>query len=252
MITAKQILNIAAYAGDIILSNGGETYRSEDTINRICQVYGVEDVHSLVTPTGIFISIDQGNGSSETIVRRIHNRKINLNKISQINNFSRNLENKKLSYSTAMISLKKISNGQEELRLKFSSFFIALGASTNVILMRESYINIIPAILAGFGGQIITKKMGFLKHINFAPELVAGFVTGSIALLSYQNGLGDNLAIIVVSAILPYVPGVTLTTSIRDAISGDLISATSRGVEAALIAISLAIGVALALGVFLK
>ncbi|PRX29457.1 uncharacterized membrane protein YjjP (DUF1212 family) [Orenia metallireducens] len=249
MITPKQILNIAAYAGDIILSNGGEIYRTEDTMNRICYAYGIKYVDSLVTPTGIFISIDDGDGSSETIVKRIHKRRINLTKISQVNNFSRNLQKKVLSYQAAMAELRAINEGKPKTKLKFGLLFISFGVSMNVILMRANYINIIPTILASLGAQIVIKKMGFLGDINFIPEIVAGFIGGFISLFCYKHGLGDNLGIITVSAILPFVPGVALTNSIRDAISGDLISATSRGIEATLIAISLAVGAAISLGV---
>ncbi|TDX51532.1 threonine/serine ThrE exporter family protein [Orenia marismortui] len=250
MITPKQILNIAAYAGDIILSNGGEIYRTEDTISRICQAYGMKYVQSLVTPTGIFISIDDGDGGSETIVRRIHSREINLTKISKVNDFSRSLQTEVLKHQAAMEELASIEYGNPKSKLTLGLFLISFGVSMNVILMNENYINIIPAILASLGAQIAVKKMGFLKDINFIPEIVAGFIAGSISLFSLQQGLGDNLAIIVVSGILPFVPGVAITNSIRDAISGDLISSTSRSIEAALIAISLAVGVALSLGVF--
>lgn len=33
----KQILRLALYAGEIMLKNGAETYRVEDTITRICK-----------------------------------------------------------------------------------------------------------------------------------------------------------------------------------------------------------------------
>ncbi|WP_027340585.1 threonine/serine ThrE exporter family protein [Halonatronum saccharophilum] len=249
MINQKQILNISAYAGEIILSNGGEIYRTEDTISRICKAYGIKYVNSLVTPTGIFISVDNGDGDSETVVRRIHNRRINLNKISLVNNFSRKLENELLNYQKAMEELGAIEYGSPETNLKAGVLLTSLGVSTNVIIMKESYNNILPAFLATLASQIVIKKIGFLKDVNFIPEIAAGFIGTIVSLIAFNNGLGDNLSIMIVTAILPFVPGVSLTNSIRDAISGDLISATSRGMEAFLIAISLAVGVALALGV---
>ncbi|AZR72588.1 hypothetical protein BBF96_03815 [Anoxybacter fermentans] len=249
MLTPKQILDIASYAGEIILANGAEIYRTEDTIIRICQAYGIKYVQSLVTPTGIFISIDDGDNISETVVRRIHRRCVNLTKISQVNEFSRKLQKNPMDYATAMKELEKISNDKNEYSLTAVILWISLGSSMNVILMKKSYINIIPALLASLGAQLVV-KIDFLKDVNFVPEIVAGFIAGLISLFCYQYGLGDHLSTIIVSSILPFVPGVSLTNAIRDAINGDLISANSRGMEAGLIAISLAIGVALALGVF--
>ncbi len=252
MLTPKQILDIAAYAGKIILTNGAEIYRTEDTITRICQAYGIKFVQSLVTPTGIFISIDDGAELSETVVRRIHKRNLNLTKISQVNEFSRGLETNPLDFQTAMTRLKEISYSSNEYSINTVILLSSFGGCVNVVLMNASYFNIIPALLASLGAQLVIRKIGFLKEVNFVPQMIAGFIAGIISLFFFQQGLGDNLGIILVSSILPFVPGVSLTNSIRDAIGGDLISATSRGMEAAFVTISLAIGAAISLGVFIK
>lgn len=252
MLTPKQILDIAAYAGQIILTNGAEIYRTEDTITRICQAYGMKYVQSLVTPTGIFISIDDGSQISETVVRRIHRRGLNLTKISQVNQLSRRLQTDPLDYQTAIADLDEINHSKNQYPLNLVIFLSSLGACVNVVLINGNYINILPAFIAALGALLTTNKIGFLKEVNFVPQIIAGFVAGSISLFFYHLKIGDNLPIIIVSSILPFVPGVSLTNSIRDAISGDLISATSRGMEAAFVTVSLAIGAAFALGVFIK
>ena len=43
----------------MILENGGETYRAEDTMVRML-ANKVDDVETFVTPTGIFMSVEQG------------------------------------------------------------------------------------------------------------------------------------------------------------------------------------------------
>ena len=52
----EEIIKHAARAGQIMLEAGGETYRVEDTINRILTSYGIGNAQSFVTPTGIIIS----------------------------------------------------------------------------------------------------------------------------------------------------------------------------------------------------
>lgn len=252
MLSPKQILDIAVYAGEIILTNGAEIYRTEETITRICQAYGIKEVQGLVTPTGIFISIDNGDGSVETVVHRIRHRGINLAKISQVNYFSRLMDENPLSYTEAMKQLRQINSGKNEYSINTTILFGALGGAVNVILMKASFINLIPALLAALIAEFIVRKISFLKDVHFVPEMVAGFIAGFVSLTCVKWGLGDSLGIIIVSAILPFVPGVSLTNAIRDAVSDDLISANSRLTEAGFIAISLAIGVAIALGVFYR
>ena len=56
----NKILKVATLAGQMILENGGETYRVEETIWRICKIYGAEQAESFATPTGIMASICHG------------------------------------------------------------------------------------------------------------------------------------------------------------------------------------------------
>lgn len=55
--------------------------------------------------------------------------------------------------------------------------------------------------------------------------------------------------IVVVGGVMPLVPGVAITNAIRDVIAGDLLSGLSRGLEAALTAVAVSMGVVIILAV---
>ena len=42
MMNINEILNVATYAGKIMLESGAEAYRVEETINNISRAYGIE------------------------------------------------------------------------------------------------------------------------------------------------------------------------------------------------------------------
>ena len=248
MLTARQVLKIAGQAGKIILSNGAEIYRTEHTIKKICHAYGIDDVESFVTPTGIFLSIDDGE-YIHTKLKRVDNRIINLDKISKVNSFSRQLQDDPLNYEQALAQLNKIKTDKPEYNFLAVTILTSIACAMYVILVRANYINFFPALLASFASQLMIKQSGFLKEINYIPEMIAGFIAGLVALLFYRfGGAVYNSSVITVSGILAFVPGVSATNAIRDAIDNDLISATSRGTEVILSSISLAAGVALSLG----
>ena len=69
-----KVLHIATFAGRIILESGGETYRVEETICRICAAYGIRYAESFVTPTGIMVSVYDENNYTTTLVKRVTNR----------------------------------------------------------------------------------------------------------------------------------------------------------------------------------
>ena len=104
----NEILQVAMLAGQMILENGGETYRVEETILRICKIYGAEEAESFATPTGIMASICH-EGKIYSLTRRVSNRTVNLNKIDKVNDLSRSILSKNLSVNDLKQELIKIN-----------------------------------------------------------------------------------------------------------------------------------------------
>ncbi len=242
--TQKKILILALFAGQIMLENGAETYRVEDTITRICKTYGVSHVEAFVTPTGIFASIssDQKEDHVITMVKRIRTRSIDLNKVSKVNDFSRKVTLDKMSFQEGMYKLKEINRlpkYPQVLRTACagmaSAFFgVLLGADT-----KDFISSFLIAMLVYSGVTMISKKNSNL----FLENAVGGILASLLAILAISINLGTNLDKIIISSIMILLPGVSITNAVRDSISGDLISGLSRAAEAVIIAISIAVGV---------
>ena len=56
-------------------------------------------------------------------------------------------------------------------------------------------------------------------------------------------GLGNNIDKVIIGSIIRLVPGVALTTSIRDFFNGDYLSGTIRMIDAVLVGGCIAVGV---------
>ena len=52
----KRVMELALQAGHILLENGAEIFRVEETIDRICRHYGLESGSTFVLSNGIFIT----------------------------------------------------------------------------------------------------------------------------------------------------------------------------------------------------
>uniref|UniRef100_UPI003AB8B584 threonine/serine exporter family protein n=1 Tax=Anaerotignum lactatifermentans TaxID=160404 RepID=UPI003AB8B584 len=59
-----------------------------------------------------------------------------------------------------------------------------------------------------------------------------------------------NMDMIVIGSIVPLLPGVPLTNSIRDFLNGDYLSGTIRMIDAVLVACCIALGVGIVLSAF--
>ena len=90
MNTAGQI-KVLTLAGQIILENGGETYRAEDTIFRMAKAMGLQEPDAFGVPSGLFISFTDEEGERHTSVCRVHGHDTDLSRVDAVNQLSRRL-----------------------------------------------------------------------------------------------------------------------------------------------------------------
>lgn len=242
--TRKNILALALYAGEIMLKNGAETYRVEDTITRICNAYDVDTVESFVTPTGMFVSLDPLNTENDVTayIKRIKHRTIDLNKVSCVNNFSRNLSSKPMSLDEGMDALQRI-----DCLPKYNQYVKALCAGITSAFLGVLLGSTLHDFISSFIISVFVYfSVSFIENLNsnlFIQNVMGGAVASFFAIVSVSINLGINLDKIIISSIMILLPGVAITNAVRDTISGDLLSGLARTTEAILIAISIAVGV---------
>ena len=243
----NKTLKLASSAGQMILENGGETYRAEDTIGRMLE-NKVEKVETFVTPTGIFVSVEH-DGKIYTKISRVKRRDTDLNKIAIVNDLSRRFSKEEwetLDVDKYIAELNEI-NSMGKYNYYLRIFAAGVAATTSMMMLGGNSKDFIPTFVTAVLLQIFVL---FLEKVGFPNFIVncfgGGFVT-VFGILFSQMGMG-SLDMIIIGSIMTLVPGVAITNSLRDIISGDLVSGTSRGVDALIAATGIATGV----GAFLK
>lgn len=245
----NEILQVAMLAGQMILENGGETYRVEETIWRICKIYGAEEAESFATPTGIMASICH-DGKIYSLTRRVSNRTVNLNIIDKVNDLSRNITSKKLTVKEFKNELKEISKG-EVYPLPMVIFFSALGAGSFSVLFGGTFKDVFAAFLIGLIIKSLTIKWADIGINLFFNNSICSGIAALLAIILFKLGIADQLNQTIIGSIMLLVPGLAITNAIRDTISGDLLSGIIRGAEAFLIAIAIAVGTGFVLSVWM-
>ncbi|WP_353894186.1 threonine/serine exporter family protein [Proteinivorax hydrogeniformans] len=243
----KKAIVIALYAGEIMLKNGGETYRVEETMCYILRSLGVKHAESFVTPTGIFLSSDSPQDQNPySIVKRIRNRKINLTAVSEVNSFSREMVAGKISMDEAMGRLKAIDRKAGYSRF-LKAFAAGLLAASFTMLLGGSIKDFMPAFITSLAVQATVQPLGKNGFSFFLTNIAGGFVAAFMAVALAWLGMGNSIDKTIIGSIMTLVPGVAITNAIRDSISGDLMSGTARAAEALLIAVAIATGVGVGL-----
>jgi uncharacterized membrane protein YjjP (DUF1212 family) len=106
----NRTINIAAYAGKILLESGAEIYRVEETITRICNSCGILKVDAYVTINVIIISAESNYSETVSLIKRVKRSSQNLEKISRVNNISRHIKDSGYTLEDIYKKLQKIDS----------------------------------------------------------------------------------------------------------------------------------------------
>lgn len=248
------LLDVAVEAGVIMLESGAETYRVEDTMDRILRHTHKESVETLALMTGIVVTLKGSNLPQPlTVMKTVNRHSTNMNNIMRVNEISRQYCDDKITLEEAKESLSGLkTKNYNRLIYNLATAGVATGFA---MMLGGSVADAIFAALVGIIlGFVITA--GKLLHMN---SLILDVFSGmSIACVTFALAhflpIHLNTDIMIVSAIMPIVPGVAITNAIRDTMYGDYLSGCARILEAflkaAMIALGVGVGMAL-LGILL-
>lgn len=238
----RRLIKLATSAGQIILESGGEIYRVEDTINKILNSYDIRDAESFVTPTGIMVSLTDMQGDVISLIHRVSKSTVDLEKVALVNSLSRELMVNPLPLDELEIKLKEISD-KEPYSIRFQLLMAALCGFSFTILFGGSLVDASISLFIGISVrllQLVTREIKlnaiFINIIGGA--LVAILVTIFTKLIPFEADQDT----IIIGSIMLLVPGIAFTNGIRDTLMGDYLSGVSKGMEAFLIAVGIAIG----------
>ena len=247
----RKLLEIAIYAGKLMLENGAETYRVEETINLICKSKGIDRTQNFTIPTAIFLSCEH-DGEFYSYIERTKSIRIDLEIISLVNDFSREFVNAEMSLDTANEKLKAIANAPMYPSWVMN-IFGGVAGSFFTLMFGGNLIEFTMAFITSFTVVFGVRKMGKFTGSFFIKNVLGGMIStlGALCLVYLAKDYFDLLRVdkIIIGSIMPLVPGVAITNALRDSISGDFVSGMSKLSEAVIIAVAIAIGVGAILNV---
>ena len=247
----KRILILAVRAGEMMMKAGAEIYRVEDTITRICKACGITYVDVFATPTGIFVTLDEGSRDSDvfTYIKRIKGSETNLTTISELNRFSREFATTDLSVESGMDRLDELSENKKYPRT-VRLLAAALVAAAFSMLFGGTPMDFLLAFVIGMETYAFARFLDIFEVNFFIRGFLCTFTATFLSLSAYGMGFASNPNSIIIGVLMIFVPGVAITNSLRDFISGDMVSGLARFAETIMIAVSLAAGVGLMLEIW--
>lgn len=245
----KLILDTAVLAGGIMLSSGAETYRVEDTMEHILKTSKCESIEALALMTGIVATINGEEMESPiTVVKTINDRNTNLNNIIKVNAISRKYCGGSISLEEAYEQLKCVDEKQYSRTVfNIATAGIAIGFA---MMFGGSGMDVVATALTGIllAGCISIGKI--IKMNSILADVLSCTAIAILTMVLKAFVVSKlNMDIIIVSTIMPIVPGVAITNAIRDTLQGDYLSGCARILEAFLKAASIALGIGIGMAV---
>lgn len=245
----KSIIQFALHIGELMLTNGAETYRAEDTVVRICKSRKLNHINCFTSPTVIIVSDYRFDGYS--LVKNIKSRSTNLNRISALNNISRKfVSNPSMTVKEAYDELDQLFSGKTYSTLN-EYLSTGVGCALFAGLVGGNDINtLLTTFITSMIALKIFKKTYEISSISAFSSLVCAAFIATIGVILTQLNILTTPGMLIVGAIMPILPGVSFIQGLRDLISGDLISGVARAFDAGVTAISIACGVGIVLDVW--
>lgn len=237
-----QVLEVAAEAGHVLLENGAEIARVEETMERITAYYGATDRNFFVLSNGIFTTGSSESQGQYAKVEYIPLKGTQMEKVVEINAVSRAVERGEYTLDALREKVRQIRNmpakpsWEQLLGSAFGSAGFCMLFGGGLIDSAASFV--VGLILWAF--ILLAGRPGVSKILL---NIVGGVLTTLLCFAFYQLGFGQNLGNMMIGSLIPLIPGVPFTNGIRDLANEDYLAGVTRLLDALFVFLAIALGV---------
>jgi uncharacterized membrane protein YjjP (DUF1212 family) len=242
----RDVIDLSLWAGQLLLQNGADTARIEETVHRLGTGLGCDWMDILVSPNGLIITTVSGR-EFRTKVRRVIGLQVDMTVVAAVNRLSRRVTIGELNRFAVRAELERIDN----LAPHYNRWLVIVAAGLACAAFSRIFGGDWPTFaltwLAGSSAALVRR---YLTGRHFNPLLaititafVAGLIAGSTAVFGWGNTPQHALA----ASVLLLVPGVPLINAAEDLFTGHLVIGFVRGLNGSLISLAIALGLLLAM-----
>ena len=239
------LTDLAARVGYHLALSGAETFRVEETIRRIIGAYGIE-CETFSIPNCVMVSLEAANGKPLMVMKRVGFHGNDLESVEKLNALSRRICAETPDPSVAAQWLDETLKGQRHYSVPvyYLGNFCAAAGFCPVFggTLRDSLFAGLLGLIIGF----VSRQMDRRETNPFFSTIVEAFAMAVPAYLAAGFHLVDYIDFVIIGTLMILVPGLLITTSMRDIIYGDTNSGINRIVQVLLSAFAIALGTAAA------
>ncbi len=242
---SRRIMDLVLEAGQLLLENGAEVFRVEQTMRIMAQSFCLQDFHVYVLTNGIFASAEDGRVSE---VRNIPDHCVHLGRVDAVNTLSRHIAEGKVTLKEAEEQLAQVHEMTEPSGWR-RRITCAVGAACFAMLFGGTWLD---GFVAAIAGLLLTCYLIWCEqhHTHSIFQKMTGAALVSICCLIAGPLFGANVNDAAIGALMILTPGVAFTMGIRDFANSDYLSGSIRMMDALLVGGSIAGGAGLVMALY--
>ncbi len=238
---SEQLISVASRLGHSLHKCGAETFRVEDSITRVLLALGAEDISVFVINSCIIFSFKTSDGTEVSDMKRCLEKSTDLYKLDKLNSLCRSICSGGMQYEQIILKIDEIDSFKPHcMPIRWIGYILA--SVGFAVVFGGGFYEALAAGLASFLVYPLVYLMEKAKTGIFFKNIIASALIALFVILFTAFIHPIQIDKTIIGIFMTLVPGVAITTSMRDIIAGDLISGKNILTEAIVIALGMALG----------
>ncbi|MCB9422184.1 MAG: threonine/serine exporter family protein [Ardenticatenaceae bacterium] len=242
------IVDLALRAGQLLIQNGAESQRVEETVRLLGTGLGCDWGDVLVSHNALVVS-HSSKGEFRTKIRRTSRDGVNMTTVTAVSHLVHRVEEGKYDRFKVREELKRISSLPRHYNRWVTAVMVGLACAAFSRLFGGDWAVFGVTWLAAIGATLVRQELAQRSFNKYLVVIATAFAAGLFVGIANLIHLSSHLEIALAASVLMLVPGVPFINSVEDLIKGHIVVGLAQAVTGVLIILAIALGLILAMQV---
>ncbi len=244
--TLRDVIDLALWSGQLLLQNGAESARVEETVHRMGTALGAHWMDILVSPNAILVTTTS-DLEFRTKIRRVVAMGVNMQIVAEVRALVHQVERGQIDRAGTRVELMRLSHLKPQYNRWLVVTAIGLGCAAFSRLFGGDWAVFAVTFFAAAVAMWVRQELQRRNFNSLIVVVVTSFVASLIASSATLYKLSPQPQTALIASVILLVPGIHLVNAMRDLVAGHLVTGIVRGMVGGMVSLGIALGLVLAI-----
>lgn len=235
--------------GKVLHACGATSHRVERHLTNVTDLLGLKGSF-LVNPTTFTCAFWEEDELDQFIhIERVHPGDDNLGRLWEVDHLVESIASGRISFEKGLAELDRLSLSPANYSFAMDAVSWGLAGASFAALLSANPNDVVVSAAISLLIFLLAKLSGKNPLLGPLQPILAPFVAGIVAAFVASCGWVLNVPFVILSSIIFYIPGLALTAALSEIATRDLVSGSSRLVDAVMLLFKIFFGAALGMAV---